>query len=137
VGILTVGFLYPFIIYTPFFRVHVNKGVLMHDMKVCKPKAAGRGICIECHAPKLLSTTYWTVPRQRKGKTYYVQLDLPTSPLPGLNCALGILTISPPPLIVFCCFAPPTFSMFNMSPPPPFVLLIGLHTLCYKTHINP
>jgi hypothetical protein len=34
--------------------MHLSKGVLIHDMKVCKPKAVGRGICYECHAPKLL-----------------------------------------------------------------------------------
>jgi hypothetical protein len=31
----------------------VNKGVLMHDMKLFKSKAAGRGICNECCAPEL------------------------------------------------------------------------------------
>jgi hypothetical protein len=42
-----------FIIHIPSFRVHTKKGVLMHDMKVCKPKAAGCGICHECYAPKV------------------------------------------------------------------------------------
>jgi hypothetical protein len=48
-----IGYLFPFIIHTPSFTVLMKKGVLMHDMKVRKPKAADQGICNECRAPKL------------------------------------------------------------------------------------
>jgi hypothetical protein len=52
-GDLDSWFLFPFIIHKLSFKVCVNKGVLMHNMKFCKPEAAGRGICNVCHAPKL------------------------------------------------------------------------------------
>jgi hypothetical protein len=53
VGIWTVGFSFHYIIYTPSFGVHVNKGVLMNDMKVCKPKVQAEGFEMSVSHPKL------------------------------------------------------------------------------------